>query len=116
MNKLSLQSTIRVAGLLLVCTLSFATTASPLVWNTGKWGDTWQGLTIGPDTDGDGIPDAEDTDDDNDGLSDLEESNLGTDPLVTDTDGDGISDGAEVLAGRNPTINEGAIILLINDE
>jgi len=44
------------------------------------------------DTDGDGIPDSQDTDDDNDGLSDIQEQALGTDPLKPDTDGDGRGD------------------------
>jgi hypothetical protein len=44
------------------------------------------------DTDGDGIEDFRDTDDDNDGLLDIDEENLGTDPLNPDTDGDGYND------------------------
>ena len=48
------------------------------------------------DTDGDGTPDATDPDDDNDGLTDVEETALGTNPLLADTDSDGYSDGAEV--------------------
>jgi gliding motility-associated-like protein len=44
------------------------------------------------DTDGDGIGDNTDPDDDDDGLSDLEESEIGTNPLVSDTDGDGVND------------------------
>ena len=48
------------------------------------------------DTDGDGILDDVDTDDDNDGLTDIEEVNLGTDPLKADTDGDSLKDGFEV--------------------
>ena len=48
------------------------------------------------DSDGDGTPDATDTDDDNDGLTDVEETALGTNPLLADTDSDGYSDGAEV--------------------
>ena len=44
------------------------------------------------DTDGDGIGDNTDRDDDDDGLSDLEESEIGTNPLVSDTDGDGVND------------------------
>lgn len=48
------------------------------------------------DTDGDKLGNACDADDDNDGLSDIFESSIGTNPLVTDTDGDGKSDYAEV--------------------
>ena len=48
------------------------------------------------DTDGDGRPDSVDTDDDNDGLTDLEEADLGTNPLLGDSDGDGLQDGTEL--------------------
>ena len=44
------------------------------------------------DTDKDDIGNNSDLDDDNDGLSDIEESKLGTNPLITDTDGDGFGD------------------------
>ncbi|MDB4674978.1 gliding motility-associated C-terminal domain-containing protein [Flavobacteriaceae bacterium] len=44
------------------------------------------------DTDGDGIGNNTDPDDDDDGLSDLEEAEIGTNPLVSDTDGDGVND------------------------
>ena len=47
------------------------------------------------DTDGDGIPDSQDSDDDNDGLSDAEEQALGTDPLKPDTDDDGTGDASD---------------------
>jgi hypothetical protein len=50
-------------------------------------------LRILIDTDGDGIPDATDTDDDGDGLSDAAELLLGTNPLNADTDGDLVCDG-----------------------
>jgi parallel beta-helix repeat protein len=47
------------------------------------------------DTDGDGVPDPQDTDDDNDGVPDLEDD-LPTDPTeTTDTDGDGMGDNAD---------------------
>lgn len=47
--------------------------------------------TVAPnaDTDGDGLPDAD-------------EANLGTDPTLADTDGDGLDDGQEVVAGSDP--------------
>jgi len=41
-------------------------------------------------------------DDDNDGLTEAEELQLGTDPLLRDSDLDGASDGAEVFANRDP--------------
>ena len=68
----------------------------------------------GADSDGDGIPDAEEIrlgmnpnnpadallDLDHDGLTALEEYRAGTDPNNPDTDGDGISDGDEVHCSR----------------
>lgn len=65
------------------------------------------------DTDGDGTGNNADTDDDNDGLSDADEALLGADPLNPDSDGDGVNDGDEVAAGRNPTVDEGKIIMPI---
>jgi len=44
-----------------------------------------------------------DLDADGDGLSDVEESELGTDPNESDTDGDGIADGEEGDLGTDPT-------------
>ena len=41
-------------------------------------------------------------DPDNDGLTNLQEYQLGTDPLNPDTDGDGVPDGMEVKLGTNP--------------
>jgi hypothetical protein len=48
--------------------------------------------TSDSDTDGDGLYNAEDLDDDADGLSDMEEAELKTNPLLADTDGDGYID------------------------
>ena len=68
------------------------------------------------DSDGDGIPDAEETDvygtdpqrpdSDGDGLSDGDEILLGTDPKNPDTDGDGILDGDEIVLGTDPNREE----------
>ncbi len=66
------------------------------------------------DIDRDGQGNACDADNDNDGLSDIEEDDLGTDPLNPDTDGDGTSDGDEVAVGRDPLINEPAVLQVID--
>jgi len=42
-------------------------------------------------------------DSDGDGLTDAEEAELGSDPLVTDTDGDGWTDGVEDNSHTDPT-------------
>jgi alpha-tubulin suppressor-like RCC1 family protein len=55
-------------------------------------------INIGPDTDGDGLPDAVET---NTGTF-ASESDTGTDPANPDSDGDGFNDGVEVAAGSNP--------------
>ena len=56
------------------------------------------------DTDGDGVPDIEDSDDDNDGLTDIYEKNTSkTNPSRPDSDGDGTPDGEELAgSGRDP--------------
>lgn len=63
------------------------------------------------DTDGDGVPDAQEreagtdpakADSDGDGLSDREELELGTNPTAVDTDGDGALDGQELEADSDP--------------
>lgn len=58
---------------------------------------------------------------DADGLSNLEEFLHGTDIDNPDSDGDGVSDGQEVANGRNPLVNEKAIMggvqtILLDDE
>jgi len=57
------------------------------------------------DSDGDGIPDAEE-DPDNDNLTNLQEQNYGTDPLVSDTDKDTLPDGFEINSGTNPLLKD----------
>lgn len=65
----------------------------------------------GPDSDGDGIPDAEEEangtdpnnpDSDGDGLDDGDEADYGSDPNEPDTDGDGVLDGDEATLGTDP--------------
>lgn len=53
------------------------------------------------DSDNNGISDA-DEDYDNDTLTNLEEQQLGTNPIMQDTDGDGLRDDSEVRLGSNP--------------
>ena len=81
-----------------------------------------------PDIDNDGIPNTYETahnldpynpadallDPDNDGLNNLAEYQHGTNINNPDTDGDGMNDGAEVAAGRNPLVNEPAVIILLD--
>ncbi|OOV39584.1 hypothetical protein BS756_00525, partial [Staphylococcus sp. MB371] len=49
-------------------------------------------ITTPKDTDGDGIPDKDDTDIDGDGVSNEDEELIGTDPANPNTDGKGITD------------------------
>jgi hypothetical protein len=67
-----------------------------------------------PDTDGDSLPDRDETelfgtdpldaDTDGDGIGDaLELAAAGTNPFLPDTDGDGIPDADEIAAGADPT-------------
>ena len=66
-----------------------------------------------PDTDADGLLDADEVamasdprsiDPDEDGLQDMDEVELGTNLTHWDTDGDGLGDGAEVEFGSDPTV------------
>lgn len=57
------------------------------------------------DTDNDMVPDAQE-DMDNDSLTNLQEQNLDTDPLVADTDKDSLLDGFEVNIGSNPILKD----------
>ncbi|MBT7069201.1 MAG: OmpA family protein [Verrucomicrobia bacterium] len=61
---------------------------------------TW-GARIGPNMRATGGP----LDSDGDGLSDVRESELGTDPYDPDTDKDGLSDGDEVLTYKTDPLN-----------
>lgn len=71
-----------------------------------------------PDTDGDGLSDAEEAlgcctdplvaDSDGDHLPDAEEIAIGTDPMSADTDGDGMPDGWEALNGLDPLADDAA--------
>ena len=48
-------------------------------------------------------------------LANIEEYRGGTDPNDSDSDNDGQQDGMEVTAGRNPLLNEGVIIQILNN-
>ncbi|MGB5715962.1 MAG: metallophosphoesterase [Gammaproteobacteria bacterium] len=60
------------------------------------------------DTDGDGAGNACDDDDDDDGLTDVFETGIGTDPLLSDSDEDGLSDFVEVNFDNDPAYTPGA--------
>ncbi len=70
-------------------------------FSDAAWLDDVSYLHTGPDTDGDGLPDAYEV-----------SPAYGTNPNVADSDGDGMSDGEEVLFGLNPKI---ANQFVIND-
>jgi len=85
--------------------------------------DEW----VDTDDDGDGMSDTyeisnklnpldksdQELDRDGDGLTNLHEFLLGTSADNSDTDGDGVDDNTEYLAGRNPVVNEAAVIMII---
>jgi len=58
------------------------------------------GLVLGACSAGDKVDPLLDSD--GDGLTDAEEAELGTDPLLEDSDGDGFTDGEEVEVGTGP--------------
>lgn len=60
----------------------------------------------GSDTDDDGLPDGEE-DPDNDTLTNLQEQDLGTDPLSNDTDEDGLTDDFEIEQDLDPLAADG---------
>jgi len=71
------------------------------------------------DTDSDGTGNACDSDDDNDGMPDSFENTFGLNPLdaadaALDSDSDGLSNLEEYQTGRNPKVNENAVITIIN--
>ncbi len=65
------------------------------------------------DLDRDGMGDACDADADGDGLDNDFEIARALDPFDADSDDDGVEDGAEIASGRNPNINEGAVVQII---
>lgn len=76
-------------------------------------------IILATDTDRDGIPDFQDTDDDNDGMSDVCEITHGFSPLNandggdTDTDGDGVTNAEECQIGSDPNSFDEPVLDLI---
>lgn len=84
----------------------------PAYWDTDKDGmpNVWEKTyAFNPYDSGDAGLDP-----DGDQLSNLEEFRHGSDPDVVDSDHDNLGDGAEVQIGRNPAVNEPAVIGVIN--
>jgi hypothetical protein len=54
-------------------------------------------------TDSDGMADCVDPDDDNDGLTDEQEAEIGTNPLIPDTDGDTVGDASDICPLEDAT-------------
>ena len=113
MRPLALLCSSCVLSLLAACGSS-SSSADP---DGGGAADARPDADLGPDSDGDGLPDSRedelgtdpnDPDSDDDGLSDGDEDRLGTDPLDPDTDGDGILDGDEVVLGTDPRTPDAA--------
>ena len=50
-----------------------------------------------------------------DGLTNLDEANRGLNPLKSDTDGDNFNDADEIAQGRNPKVNEPALMSIIQN-
>ncbi len=87
-----------------------------------------QGDACDADDDGDGVPDTQDAfpldasealDSDSDGMGDNYEGRFGLDAsdpgdAALDNDGDGATNLEEFQAGTNPTVNEPAVITIIN--
>ena len=81
---------------------SGAITQNLLSWSQHGRLNLYGALSI-VDTDLDGLPDSIDNDDDQDGLSDIDEAQLGTNPIVSDSDDDGLNDFDEVNLDGSPT-------------
>ncbi|HYE36229.1 putative Ig domain-containing protein [Methylocaldum sp.] len=84
----------------------------PEYWDTDQDGmpNVWElAHALNPYDPGDAALDP-----DNDALSNLGEFTHGSDPDVVDSDHDNLADGAEVQIGRNPAVNEPAVISIIS--
>ncbi|MBT3203232.1 MAG: hypothetical protein HN349_02860, partial [Gammaproteobacteria bacterium] len=78
------------------CDLTFTSEISGS-YNCSGPSNSKQTGTFELDSDNDLIPNSADPDDDNDGISDIDENNLGTNPLSRDSDGDGAFDGLDIF-------------------